>query len=198
MKKRVEIAKLMVEFLEFINAPEQFYIARDLQIYFPLEELLKLRKKCRTEDEAEDLKNAVFINILMQTAGDMTRFVRNLKHICGTEYQDEFFEEQTEIAAKVVDDLPKQGKVNTATIREFVRSEDEAVQELERSTEKALTKAKKKETKNRPIQLAEKANTFLEGIDTNILLKMNDTELRKLARQLDKLEQTISKIRENL
>ena len=39
VKKRVEIAKLMVEFLEFINAPEQFYIARDLQLYYPLEEL---------------------------------------------------------------------------------------------------------------------------------------------------------------
>lgn len=56
VKKRVEVAKLMVEFLEFINAPEQFYIARDLQLYYPLEELLKLIKKCRTEDEIEDMK----------------------------------------------------------------------------------------------------------------------------------------------
>ena len=60
VKKRVEVAKLMVEFLEFINAPEQFYIARDLQLYYPLEELLKLIKKCRTADEIEDLKIAVF------------------------------------------------------------------------------------------------------------------------------------------
>lgn len=64
--------------------------------------------------------------------------------------------------------------------------------------EKSLTKVKKNETKNRPIQLAEKATTFLESIDLNILLKMNDSELRRLSRQLDKLEQTISGIRENL
>ncbi len=198
VKKRVEIAKLMVEFLEFINAPEQFYIARDLQIYYPLEELLKLIKKCHTEDEIEDLKIAVFTNILMQTAGDMTRFVRHIKAVVGTEYQEEFFEEQKEIAAKVVDTLPEQGKVNTATIREVVRSNDEVAQELDRSMEKTLTKVKKNETKNRPIKLAEQATTFLEGIDTHILLKMNDSELRRLARQLDKLEQTIGKIRENL
>lgn len=198
VKKRVEIAKLMVEFLEFINAPEQFYIARDLQIYYPLEELLKLIKKCHTEDEIEDLKIAVFTNILMQTAGDMTRFVRHIKAVVGTEYQEEFFEEQKEIAAKIVDTLPGQGKVNTATIREVVRSNDEVAQELDRSMEKALTKVKKNETKNRPIKLAEQATTFLEGIDTHILLKMNDSELRRLARQLDKLEQTIGKIRENL
>lgn len=198
VKKRIEIAKLMMEFLEFINAPEQFYIARDLQLYFPLEELLKLTKKCRTEDEIEDLKIAVFTNILMQTAGDMTRFVRQIKSIVGTEYQEEFLEEQKEIAGKVVDTLPEQGKMSTACIREVVRTNEEAVQGLERSMEKSLTKVKKNETKNRPIQLAEKATTFLESIDLNILLKMNDSELRRLSRQLDKLEQTISGIRENL
>lgn len=198
VKKRVEIAKLMVEFLEFINAPEQFYIARDLQMYFPLEELMKLLKKCKTEDEAEDLKITAFTNILMQTSTDMGRFIRNIKAVIGTEYQKEFFEEQKEIAAKVVDTLPEQGKVNTGVIREVVRANDEVVQELERSMEKTLTRVKKNETKNRPIQLAEKATTFLEGIDTHILLKMNDSELRRLARQLDKLEQTIAQIRENL
>ena len=198
VKKRVEIAKLMVEFLEFINAPGQFYIARDLQMYFPLEELMKLLKKCKTEDEAEDLKIAAFTNILMQTSTDMGRFIRNIKTVIGTEYQEEFLEEQKELAAKVVDTLPAQGKVNTGVIRDVVRANDEVVQELERSMEKTLTKVKKNETKNRPIQLAEKATTFLESIDTHILLKMNDGELRRLARQLDKLEQTIGKIRENL
>lgn len=198
VKKRVEVAKLMIEFLEFINAPEQFYIARDLQLYYPLEELLKLIKKCRTDDEIEDLKIAVFTNILMQTAGDMTRFVRHIKSVVGSEYQEEFFDEQKEIASKVIDTLPEQGNVNTTVIREVVRANDEAVHELERSMEKTLTKVKKNETKNRPIQLAEKATTFLESIDTHILLKMNDSELGRLARQLDKLEQTINSIRENL
>lgn len=198
VKKRVEVAKLMVEFLEFINASEQFYIARDLQLYYPLEELLKLIKKCRTEDEVEDLKISVFTNILMQTAGDMTRFVRQIKSVVGTEYQEEFFEEQKEIAAKIVDAIPEQGKVNTAAICEIVRSNDEVVQELERSMDKTITKVRKNETKNRPIQLAEKATTFLESIDTHILLKLNDSDLRRLARQLDKLEQTIADIRENL
>ena len=44
----------------------------------------------------------------------------------------------------------------------------------------------------------EKATTFLESIDTNILLKMNDSELRRLTRQLDRLEQVIADLRENL
>lgn len=198
VKKRMEIASLMVEFLEFINAPGQFYIARDLQLYFPLEELLKLTKKCRTDDEIEDLKNAVFTNILMKPTGDMTRFVRNMKAIMGTTYQDGFLEEQRDIAAGILEELPEQGKMSTEVIREVVRAKEDAVQALERSMEKTLTKVKKNETKNRPIQLAEKATTFLESMDTNILWKMNDSELQRLARQLDKLEQVIAGIRENL
>ena len=198
VNRRVEIAKLMVEFLEFINAPKQFYIARDLQIYYPLEELLKLTKKCRTDNEVEDLKVSVFNNILMQTAGDMTRFIRNIKSIVGTDYQDEFLEEQKVMAANVLDHLPTVGHVNTQVIREEVRADEENREALERSMEKTLTKVKRTETRNRPIQLAEKATTFLESIDTNILLKMNDSELRRLTRQLDRLEQVVADLRENL
>lgn len=198
VRKRVEVANLMVEFLEFINAPKQFYIARDLQLYYPLEELLKLTKKCSTVDEAEDLKNAVFTNILMQTTGDMTRFVRHIKSVIGTEYQDEFLQEQQGIAAQVIETLPPQGKVTTESLRETVRSNTEAVRALERSMDKALTKAKKTETKNRPILLAEKATTFLEGIDTNILAKLNDSELQRLKQQLSRIEDAVRSIREYL
>lgn len=198
VKRRVEVANLMVEFLEFINAPKQFHIARDLQLYYPIEELAKLINKCRNDDEAENIKNAVFTNILMQTAGDMTRFVRNIKTIIGTEYQDEFFEEQNDIAAKVIDALPSDGTVNTIYIRETIRSNDEITQALDNSMEKSLTKVKKTETKNRPIQLVEKATVFLESIDTNIILKMNDSELMRLQRQINKLEDVISELKENL
>jgi hypothetical protein len=198
VKNRVELAKLMIEFLEFINAPKQFYIAREMQIVFPLEELSKLMKKCRSSDEAEDLKIAVFTNILMQTSGDMGRFVRNIKSIVGTEYQAEFLAEQCELAAETIGKLPPVGKVTSAAIRDGVRADDELHESLSRSMEKALTKAKKNETRNRPIALAEKATSFLEGIDLNILSKLNDSEIRRLERQLSRLEEVITEIREKL
>lgn len=198
VRRRIEVAKLMVEFLDFINAPKQFYIARDLQLAFPLEELSKILKKSRNEDEAEDIKIAVFNNILMQPSTDMTRFVRNIKSIIGSDYQEEFLEEQRELAVQVVDSLPPVGKMDTTTIREVVRANDEVTQALDRSMDKSLTKVKKNETRNRPVQLAEKATTFLESIDQHILLKLNDSELRRLERQLTKLEQVITQIRENM
>ena len=197
VRRRLEIAKLMVEFLEFINAPKQFYIARDLQLYTPLDELLKLIRKCR-EDEAEDLKIAVFNNILMQTSSDTSRFIRGIKAIVGSDYQEEFLEEQKELAAKVLDTLPPVGEMDTTAIREVVRNNDDITRELEGSMEKTLTKVRKNETRNRPVQLAEKATTFLESIDVNILTKLNDSEITRLNRQLGRLEQVIAQLRENM
>ena len=197
VRQRIEIAKLMVEFLEFINAPGQFHVARDLQVYFPLEELSKMIRKCRPDD-AEDLKIAVFNNILMQPATDMTRFIRNIKAVIGSDYQTEFLDAQREAAAQVLDTLPPVGKMGTACIRDVVRTNDEVVQVLRNSMEKALSRVKKKDTMNRPIQLAEKATTFLEDIDVNIIRKMNDSDLRRLERQLDKLQERLTQIREIL
>ena len=198
VKTKVALAQLMVEFLEFINAPKQFHIARDLQVSFPLEELLKLLKKCRTDDEREDLKISVFNNILTQPAGDMTRFVRSFKAIIGTEHQEEFLEEQKELAAQVIDTLPPVGQVSTAVIREQIRANEDLHQQMERSVEKVMAKVKKNETRNRPIQLAEKATNFLEDIDQNILAKMSDSELRRLERQLDKLSAVVAELQEKL
>lgn len=195
---RVELANLMVEFLEFINAPKEFYIARDLQLTYPLEELQKILKKCHTEDEKEDIKIAVFNNILMQPAGDMTRFVRNFKSIVGSSYQEEFLEEQKELAAQVLDTLPEPGNVTPTVIRDQIRNNDELEDAMGRSVEKTLTKVKKTETRNMPIKLAEKATSFLEDIDCHIFQKMNDSDLQRFTRQLDHLETVISELRENL
>ena len=198
IKKKVELSLLMVEFLEFINAPKEFHIARELQVYYPLEELQKLISRYQNEDEKNDLKISIFNNILMQTSSDMTRFVRNFKSIIGTPYQKEFIEEQKLLALKTIERIPSLERVNYEIVKNIIRGNDEQKQILEDSIEKALLKVKKNETRNKPIQLVEKATTFLEGIDLNILQKMNDSEIQRLSRQLNILHSMITDIDERI
>ena len=195
VKKRMELAELMVELLEFINAPGQFHIARELKLYYPLEELQKLLKKCRTGDEREDLKNSVFVNILLRPAGDMTRFIRGFKNIMGGEQQEDFLEEQREIAAEVIGILPPPQEMSTQAIRDRVRTREDLSGALEQSMDKYLLRTRKTETRNRPILLAEKATGVLESIDVNILSRLGDSELQRLRRQLDLLERAVDEIR---
>lgn len=196
VRHKVELANLMIDFLDFINAPKQFYLARDMELYSSLDELSKLFRKCHTEDEKADLKNSVYCNILMNTQGDMARFLRRLKTIVDSDHRDDFFAEQNDLAVEVLDMLPTNGKVTIDTIRDDVRTNLDMRDSLARSVEKAEMKTKKAESLNRPIQLAEKATNFIDEIDTHIFDKMNDSDLQRLKKQLGKLTARIQEIEE--
>ena len=169
-----------------------------MQVYYPLDELQKLLRKCRTDNEREDLKNSVFTNILVRPQGDMTRFIRSFKNIINSDYQEEFLEEQREIAADVLDSLPPVGVMSPQIIRDQVRVDDVLSNKLEYSVDKYLTRTKKTETRNRPTQLVEKATNLLESIDLNVLSKLNDSELRRIRHQLERLTEVLDEMRENL
>lgn len=194
VRKRMELARLMIEFLAFIHAPKQFFIARDMQIYSPLNELSLMLKKCSSAEEAEKVKTAVFSNILMQTSTDLVRYIRNFKSIIGSDYEDEFLKEQCAVADKVIGAIPHVEQMDTVVVRDMIRTNDELAEELDNSVEKTLLKIRKTETRNRPIQQAEKATAFLEDIDVHIIDKMNDSELRRFARQLNKLKGLVAEL----
>jgi len=191
VRRRIETAKLMVEFLDFINAPKQFYIARDMQVTFPLEELLKLMKKCQSNDVSEKLKIAVFTNLMLQTSTDMTRFVRNFKSIIGSDYQEVFFEEQKVLSDRLLQLLPPADEMSMDAIHKVIQSRTDLANALSHSVENAILRAKRVETRNRPIQLIEKATGLVESIDVNILRKMNGSEFQSFVRQLSRLEDAI-------
>lgn len=198
VKKSERIAQLMVEFLEFINAPKKFYIARDLKIDGPLLEMPNMLNKCVTEEEQENLKIALFNNILMLPSGDITRFVRRFKKVIGTKYQDEFLEEQKDLAEEVLEKLPEEGKVSLDIIRDDIRSDAEVQEKLNLSIDKFVEKSNKTKTLSQPLDLAEKSKSNLEDIDTNIIAKMAPESVDKFKKTLDELERLIDSIKENI
>ena len=77
----VEKAKLLAEFLEFINADKQFHLARHLELVDPLKELYSMLKKINDEETKDDLKNAVFSQFICKPTGELTRNTRKKKTI---------------------------------------------------------------------------------------------------------------------
>ena len=67
VKKRIELAMLLVEFLDYIHMPKQYHVAREYQVVSVITDLQLLLKKCSTEETKQNVKNAVFANILMKT-----------------------------------------------------------------------------------------------------------------------------------
>ena len=195
--KDVELATLLVEFLEAINAPKRFYLARELDLAGPLRELQMILKRIKNEDEKNAIKYAVFTNFLLKPEGDLTRFVRQIKKIAGSRYMDEFLEKETDIAENILDRLPEVGKVTEETISD-IRKDTEVQEQLKETMEVVINKVKVTDTKERPNQILKKIIHSLEEIDQRIFVKLNEDQTIDLLEQLDLIEEKVKEIRFDL
>jgi hypothetical protein len=194
----VEKAKLMVEFLEFINAPKQFHLARHFNLSDPLKELHVMLRKVNDNDKKEDLKNAVFAQFLMQPFGDTTRYARKIKKIASNnKFLEGFLEEQMGIVEKVCEELEKHPKV---TVKEIsaIRANEKIKDEFLRSTEKYENRVNSDKTRSQPIIQAEKAFDSLDLIDTKIIKKLNQEQKDEIREKLDMIDQIVLAIRSEL
>ncbi|UTH14194.1 hypothetical protein [Macrococcus equipercicus] len=192
VKDMVKRAELMVEFLEFINMPEQYHVARDLEIEGPIREIETVLKKAKDEEVMEDIKNIIFASILMKPKGDITRYIRDFKNIINSTYQDEFIEHQLDLTEKVLEKIDEAEEVNTKFINQHVRAQEEIKEEMLEGFEKYQERLKKNKTLNSPAAQIEKAILAIESIDTNIVKKLNDEGYHKLLDALIQLDDTIN------
>jgi len=198
IKKKIAQAQLMVEFLEFIEAPEKFYIARDLELDGPLTEMPSILNKCRTEEEKEDVKLILFNNILMRPHSDITRFIRKTKNIVESQYLDEFIDEQLNYVEDSIEKLNELGEVNSQQINQNIRTQEDLKEKLLSSLEKYELKTKKDDTRTQPIKDLEKCKIYIDNIDINIVNKMSDEELNKLLSLADECLLNLKNLKDNL
>lgn len=195
----VEKAKLLVEYLEFINAPKQFHIARTMNLSDPLKELYVILKKCKDNDVREDLKNVVFSQFLIQPFGDMTRYMRKIKKIASkSKFLDKYLEEQLELTEKVCDIIEELPTVTSKEINEKIRTQEDIKKAFSHSTEKWINKVDGDATRNQPAKQAEKAYDSLDLIDKNIFKKLSDDQKDDIRSKLDMIEEIILSIRSEL
>lgn len=195
VENELEISRLLVEFLEAIHAPEQFYLAREKKIDGPLRELYGILKKVKDEDKKQELKYIVFTNFIMSPAGDMTRFIRNLKKVTNSSYIDEFIEKEIEISEDILDELADVEKVNTDIIAK-ISSNEEVKEELGRIMDVVTNKANVAETRNKPNQILEKAADSIEAIDKRIIKKLTEEQKDEIKDNLERLETLIGELKE--
>lgn len=195
VKKELEIAKLLVEFLEAIKAPKQYYLARELQLDGPIRELYGALNNIVDEDKRQEFKYIAFVNLLMKPDEDMTRFIRNLKGISKSVYLDEFLNNEEEIAEAVLDNLPENGKVNSDVISR-VRADETTKEELKRTMSVVGSKVKVKETRDKPNQMVKDAIDSLRAIDTEIIKRLTDEQIEDMKANLEQLEELLNEVKE--
>ncbi|MBP3276821.1 hypothetical protein [Kandleria sp.] len=196
VKDDLEVAKLLVEFLEAINAPKQYYIARELAVDGPLRELKGVIKLISDEEKREEVKYIGFANMIARPDNDMTRFIRQIKPIVRSREIDDFIEEESEIVEEVLDGLGEK-KVTMREIDE-VRANDSVKNEFKKIYEEHSEKVKVRDTKDKPSKLLSKAIQNISGVDSVIISKLNERDLMDVKEKIEDIERMILELKEEI
>lgn len=204
VEKSVQLAGLMEDFLEYINAPEQFYIARELEIDGPLNEIYNIKKRIGSDEEKwEKVRIALYDNMLVKTnnqeSGDITRIIRDFgkKVVENDEIFDTYFEKHEEYSRELNSRLNNSDKIiNTDFIRKEIREDEELKSKISNNLEEALYNAKKGEARKKPIELLKSINDDISKIDTSAVSRLRGEDREEFNEQLVILKEKISNVEE--
>ncbi|MEB7824925.1 ParB/RepB/Spo0J family partition protein [Staphylococcus chromogenes] len=199
IKKMVDRAKLMVEFLEFIEMPEHFYLAREWELDGPLGEINAVLNKAKSEEDRIDLKSIIFTYMAIKPDGDMTRFIRNIKRVINTTQYEPFKNENLEIAEQLLEKFDTDKEINVEFIKEEVRGDEGLRKDLKDSYDKYQEKVKKRNSLNAPKNQIEKAIDALQNIDFDKVMRLNDeSDYPQFLNALETLEKEFNKLKKEV
>lgn len=190
IKKRIDVAGIICEFLEYLNLPEQYHIARDYQVYSLFQEMLTPLRQL-DEERKQQLKIIAFNNVLMKAIPDQRKFIRDIKGLIKNGTCDSYFEEQQKLAETI------QGKLGAAEIHskedvdKFAEQNASVAEELQVSMERALLRSRSQLLKNRPAENVSKSIALMMDIDSRFFAKMDVEEKENLKAELDELKRIV-------
>ncbi|EGA91387.1 hypothetical protein GPDM_00930 [Planococcus donghaensis MPA1U2] len=203
-KKKTEVEKtlkkaiLMVEFLEFINADGKYYIARELNLDGPLQEMVGILNKVE-EGKEEDVKSALFTALLTSQTGDLTRRIREIgNEIIKTKNADKFIEEYEEIVEEVFEDLQGEEEVDLSTVNEKVSKNTSLKEKGNTIITKKIDQNRHEAVRNKPIVLLNNALDALNAIDETVVSRMNEENKEEFEEVLKKIYETLNAYSEEI
>lgn len=191
VKKRIDIATVICEFLEYLRLPEQFHVAREYQVYSLLWEMMPSLKQL-SGDERNQLKTIVFNNVLMKALLDQRKFIRDIKLLIKNDTHTMYFEDQVELNEQIhekFDDIEVKTK---ADLDKFARDNESITEELQLSLQRALLRSRRQQLKAKPAENVAKSVSLMTEFDARMFDKMDDGEKRSLKREMDHLSDVVS------
>lgn len=188
LKEEVEIAKLLVDYLKFINQPSKFHIARTQNIDGPLREAYKILRSNKIDEELiDDAKDLLFANIT-SLDGDVTRKIRELKMVFEdkdmlTAILDETDDSLDDIEDSFHDETTEM-KIRETAIVEIPQQIKQVFTEV---TEKYVEKKKITIAKNAPVVSIKKALERIRDVDNGSVYRLNADAKKEFANYLKEI-----------
>ncbi|MCR8848164.1 hypothetical protein NQ095_07100 [Rossellomorea sp. SC111] len=214
--KEVEVslkkAELMVQYLEFINAPGQYFIARDMELDGPLQELVGILNKEFKKLDFKDLsrpeypnktereeylriRNALFTAIFTnREKGDLTRYIREMgKFVIHSTNRDDFLDEYEEVVEEVYETLQDQEEVTTQTVKEIGKELEVVRKEGKDIIDRKIQDTQIKVARKKPVELLNQALADLERIDLDQVSRLKSEDEKEFRLVLGKIDSMLKK-----
>ena len=196
VRKMLEQASYVAEFLDFINCPGQFHLVRELDLMGPLQDMPRVMRCCRSEEEEGLVRLLAYANLVVEPARDAAGFVRRFKRILDSSVAQEFMEEEKRLTSKVVERLAREDATAVEVIRNDIRADDELVASFARAMSKADARAKGARVLTTPHENLQRAADYLDRVDTELFAYVPADELRRVNRTLGAIAQRVEEIRD--
>lgn len=197
IKTSMRKSKIMIEFLDYINKPHKYHIARVLKLDGPITEIDKIiQSKKVDESMADEIKEYVFFNLAILKEGDTSRTIRSLKSIC--EDKDKF-EEAVDDVEDSMEDLYDYFQEETYIEENKTFEVPEEIREkaLEK-TEEVIETEKHEQAQQKPVQSAKKALKQIDLIDLEAAIRMNESDKESLKKYLNEIIYNANRVLEKI
>ncbi|HEM2777925.1 ParB/RepB/Spo0J family partition protein [Streptococcus suis] len=194
----IEVAKLMVEYLAYIEQPKKFYIAREQKIDGPIREIHKILKSNKVNlNENNEIKELLFLNIL-SLDGDVSRRIRELKPVLEDKKSREAiindFEEK-EIFDDANDFFESSSTKEDVKKNRVINFEKNLKKQVSNLTETYVESKKISKAQNQPIEILNKVLILIKEVDFEAVERMDNnlknifkTSLENISQQIQELE----------
>lgn len=197
VKKRIKIAEMVTEFLDYIRLPGQYYVAREYQVYSLFQEMLAPLKKL-TDEEKEQLKTIVFNNVMMKALPDQRKFIRDIKGLVNKGSYQNYFDEQRILADELREEYESVEVHSKFDVDSFASENGPIAEEMQSSMENALQRTRAKVLKAKPVENLEKSIALLDDIDLRLISKLDEKEKEKIENGISRLIGITKQIKETL
>lgn len=194
----IEVAKLMVEYLAYIEQPKKFYIAREQKIDGPIREVYKILKSNKVNlNDNNEIKELLFLNIL-SLDGDISRRIRDLKPVLEDKKSREAILndfEENEIFDDANDFFESSSTKEDVKKNRVINFEKGLKKQVSNLTETYVESKKISKAKNQPIEILNKVLILIKEVDIEAVERMDNnlknnfiTSLKNISQQIQKLE----------
>ena len=193
VKKDLAQAEIIIDFLDYINAPGKYYIAVDLQLDASVFEIYNIKQKL-SDEEWEKAKIVLYDNMLVKTIGDIKQLMRDIKLIVTSEYFDSYFEEHYEMAKPLHQKLKETEVLDSDYIKDNIRADESLKKIMLAACENYKYTVAKTNIKRMPIEQMEDVYGLLNKIDQDSITHMVGEERQQFINNYNQVKEKINEI----